>query len=474
MPKRGVNLTKPGRPRALATAVIVCGLLLTGFSLILASDRSYDVFRLGAVGVGVSLCIATYIEALAGVRSLFRVDILMLWVLYGLTFLEFLFPQPAVDALISSSAAVNGTTAVLVGFAGIALGRHFISDRNRSRQPPTFIILRPGNVFLLFILATCLGYLHIFLAVNFDPFEAIRQMSLPRFTQSWSRGQYGDAYSLLYELGALISLLPAIAGLIYARFNEYGTFEKLTVTIVLIFTVYYGFASGTRSVIAGYVITFGGIYLLAKPNLNWKRVLTFGIPMVVLMVVGTSYMLKFRTVGLSNFDLEQQRDDSFFVDYNIVNISRLTEVFPDSFEFLGLEVPYNILVRPIPRIFWPGKPEGLTVSIETAVGADAGVTVSCTFIGEAYIAGGLIGVLLFSLAFGAAAEKWNRLGRNNNSQFAQLLYVSGFLCAALAMRSVLSIVPIMLPTLALWLYGRLWLGQLSRPASAVVDTTTRR
>ena len=61
---------------------------------------------------------------------------------------------------------------------------------------------------------------------------------------------------------------------------------------------------------------------------------------------------------------------SFFVDYNIVNVSQLTEVFPASFEYLGLEIPLNALIRPIPRVLWPGKPEGLSVTIETALGSE--------------------------------------------------------------------------------------------------------
>jgi hypothetical protein len=43
----------------------------------------------------------------------------------------------------------------------------------------------------------------------------------------------------------------------------------------------------------------------------------------------------------------------------------------------------------------------------------------------------------------------------------QLLYVSGFLPAALGMRSMLSVVPFMLPTLALWVFGKFWLPRSS-------------
>jgi oligosaccharide repeat unit polymerase len=449
--------------------VILCGLALT--SVVLPDDSAVSVFTVAAVGVGISLSLATAIEATAGILSLIRVDILILWVLYGLTFLEFLFPQPNVDALVSPAAAVNGTNAVLVGFAGLVVGRHLVHKRGGSHQLSAFSDVRPANVFLLFVLVTLLGYLHVFLAVNFDPFEAVRQMSLPRFSQSWARGRYGDAYALLFEVGALVYLIPPIAGLIYARSNKYKLFQKLIVAIVLVFTFYFGFASGTRSVLVTYVITFGGVYFLSSRQITLRKVLILAVPTLVLLFFANIYMLEFRKVGLSAFSFAEHSDDTFFVDYNIVNLSRLTDVFPSSFEFLGFEIPFNVLIRPIPRALWSGKPEGLSVGIESALAAGPGVTISCTFVGEAYMSGGLLAVLFISLLFGVMSELWNRVGSNSNLQFAQLLYASGFLCAAVAMRSMLSMVPFMLPTLALWLFGKLWLSRSSlRRKSRVVYT----
>ena len=453
---------RAGQSTAVSTAVILCGLMLT--SILLPSDSAVNVYSFAAISVGLSLSLATVIEGRAGIRKLIRVDILMFWVLYGLTFLEFLFPQPKVDALVSPADAANGTNAVLFGFAGLAVGRHLVPWRGGSRVSTFLIDLRPANVFLLFMLATLLGYLHIFLAVNFDPFEALRQMSLPRFSQSWSRGQYGDAYTLLYEVGALIYLIPPMAGMIYARSKEYKLFVKVVVTSVLLFTFYYGFTSGTRSVLAIYIITFAGGYFLAKPQISLRQALLVGVPMLVVSLLATVYMLAFRNVGLSNFVSSSSAEldsASFFVDYNIVNVSHITAEFPSVFDYLGLEIPFNALIRPIPRVLWPSKPEGLSVTIESALGASPGMTVSCAFVGEAYMAGGLVAVLLISLVFGAAAAMWNRMGANSNLQFAQLLYASGFLCAALAMRSMLSMVPVMLPTIALWIFGKLWLPRFS-------------
>jgi hypothetical protein len=325
-------------------------------------------------------------------------------------------------------------------------------------------------IFLLFVVATLVGYLHIFLAVGFDPFEVVRQISMPRFTQSWSRGQYGDVYALLYELGALIYLIPAIAGLVLADPKKYSFPQKSIVVAVLLFTFYYGFASGTRNVFATYVISFTGIYLLAKPQIKLRQALALGVPMVGLLLFATVYMLEFRTTGLNDFSFAQERDRAFFVDYNIVNVSRLTGIFPSAFGYLGLEIPINALIRPIPRVLWAGKPEGLSLTLESALGASSGMTLSCTFIGEAYMAGGLFGVLIAGLFFGAAAERWNRVG-NANQQFSQLLYVSGFLCAVLAMRSMMSMVPLILPTVALWLFGKLF---LSRASLAGTDRAVNR
>lgn len=441
---------------AAPTTVMLVGLALT--AIFLPADSVVSTLTFAAIGVGLSLSMATGIEAMAGVRSLIRVDLLMLWVLYALTFLEFLFPQPNVEAVLSPASATTGAHLGLLGFAGLVVGRHLVPRRARPRQELSF---QPGHLFLFFLFAAFVGYLHMLLAVNFDLFEMLRQMALPRFSQSWGRGKYGDIYSLLYELGLLIYLLPPMAGLIYARKKEYTVAQKSMVALVLLLTLYYGFASGTRNLFATYVIAFLGAYFLTKPRIKLSQMLLLGVPSLALLLLATTYMLEFRGVGLGSYSTTQRHYDTLFIDHNMVNLSQLTQVFPDSIEFLGFEVPVNALIKPIPRALWPGKPEGLSSSIEEALGAGQGVTLSVTFIGEAYMAGGVFAVALAALLFGAAAEMWNRVGRDINSSYAQVLYASGFLCAAMAMRSILTMVPYMLPTVALWLYGKLWLRRPS-------------
>ena len=138
-------------------------------------------------------------------------------------------------------------------------------------------------------------------------------------------------------------------------------------------------------------------------------------------------------------------NDKFCVDH--------FQVFPDRFPYLGLEIPLNGLIRPIPRAIWPGKPAGLSYGIEDALGAE-GLTLSATYVGEFYMAGGLVAVVIASLMFGAAGAAWNRMGLNLRSNIRLILFASGFFAAGLLMRSYMSSVPAVLPTLALYLLVR--------------------
>ena len=441
------------------TLIMIFGLAATWLAL--PSDDADSIFNTAAIGVGIALLSATAMEAFSGVRALIRTDNLMLWVLYGLTFLEFLFPQPDVNAAVSVEAATRGTGAVLVGFFGLVLGRHLVSKRSSSSVD---VNLTPGHLFRSFLFAFVMGYLPIFIAVDFDPIEMIVQMSGPRWSQSWGRGRYGDIYSLLYELSLLIYLLPPIGGLILARANHFSTIQKAIVVSVLTLTFYYAFASGTRNLLLTYAILMFGAYFLSRPHLKLKQVLIVGVPIAGLLLYASTLMLEFRSFGAITWLTtgEDRHYATLIVDHNIVNVSLLTNVFPDAVDYLGFEIPYQALIKPIPRVFWPGKPEGLSTSIEAALGmTDDATTLSCTFVGEAYMSFGFVGVLVASVLFGAAAALWNRVGQEAASPFSQLLYASGFLCAAMAMRSFLTMVPFMLPTVALWIFGRYWLQRSS-------------
>ncbi|HWV81868.1 MAG TPA: O-antigen polymerase [Hyphomicrobiaceae bacterium] len=455
-PMRAAGPFRPARAemrlRTAATLFLVMGALLASTAARMAGSTN-EAFSLAAATFGCAVAIALFIESRPGVRSLFRVDIFMIVVLYGLTFLEFLFPQDDLSFRLTPDDAWSAIDVTLCAFVGLALGRHAVTMYAGQTLSDMAMGLSPSRMFGLLLACTLVGYAHILLAVNFDVFEALRQMTWPRFTQAWTRGRTGGASALLSELGLLIFLLPPLVGAILAEHQRYRAYQKAVALLILALTLFYGFSGGTRYVFLTYLATFGASYLMLRPNISWSSLILVGLPLAVMAAAGAYYMAALRTLGLDNWELAVERTDRVFVDMNILNIAGLIQVFPDQHDYLGLEVPFIAAIRPIPRVLWSGKPEGLSISIEEVLGAQ-GWTLSATYVGELWMAGGLFAVVLASLIFGAAGARWNRLGATAQGNLDKIVFATGFFAAGLGMRSFLGVAPAILPTLALYIFRR--------------------
>lgn len=447
--------------RSQATVIIIAGLVLASMSARIATSTN-EALSNAAVVLACTLVISFLVEARAGARNLFRVDIFMLLVLFGLTFAEFLTEQADLSVSLSLDDACATIDVALCAFGGIALGRHVFSMY--APPPATFLAngLSPSHMFLLFLACAFIGYLHILLAVNFDIVEATRQMMWPRFSQSWTRARIGGLSTLINELGLLIFLLPPLAGAVLAEHRRYNWFQKIVVAAVLSYTLFYGLAGGTRFIILTYIVTFGASYLMMKRNLTFVSLAAVGLPLATISLLIVYYLAQVRTYGLQNWAEGVARTDRFFVDLNLLNIAGLMQAFPSRHDYMGFEIPFIAFVRPIPRVLWPGKPEGLSISIEEVMGAE-GLTLSATFIGELWMSGGIFAVILGSLAFGAVAAGWNRVGAAAQGNLDQILFASGLFAAGICMRSFLGVMPAVLPTLALYLFRQWYLRRQARP-----------
>jgi hypothetical protein len=441
------------RLRTLATVFVILGALFASLAAKTASSTN-EAFSLAAVTFGCTVLIVLLIESRPGVRSLFRVDIFMIVVLYGLTLLEFLFDQDDMSFQLTPEAACAAIDVTLCAFVGLALGRHAVRMYSGETLSDMALSLSPSRMFGLLIGCALIGYLHILVAVDFNVFEALRQMTWPRFTQSWTRGRSGGLGSLLSELGLLIFLLPPLAGAILAEHRRYRWHQKAGTILILALTLFFGFSGGTRYIFLTYLATFGASYLMLKPNISWSSLFVVGVPLAMMAGAGAYYMAHLRTYGLGNWEQAIERTDRVFVDMNILNISGLMQVFPNRHDYLGLEIPFIAVIRPIPRVIWPGKPEGLSISIEEVLGAE-GWTLSATYIGELWMSGGLFAVILTSLLLGVSAAMWNRVGAMARGNLDKIVFASGFFAAGLCMRSFMSVAPAVLPTVALLVF-RAW------------------
>ena len=453
-----VRLSQGRMAQSTGTAsVLMCAGLVVTY-LMLPDEGAVAIYRAAAIGAALAIGFGIFLEV-QGVRSLVRTDLLMLIALFGLTLVEFFFPQEAVEQMVTAQNASQGVEVLFLGFCGLIIGRNFASKPRSGQTSAAMVQLSPRDLFRLFVLILCLGYLNMLLSVNFNPFELVREMLQPRFSQAWSRGSLGGWGDLLGEFsGLLLYLVPAIAGAVLAHRSRYTILQVGVVLFGLLFTLFYAFSGGTRNVFCIYLVILIASYVLLKPNITWKSIAVISCFAAVILYLAAYYMLQFRTVGLEGYvqkggETGGFRRETLFIDNNLPVISLLTDVFPRTVPFLGSEIAFWAILHPVPRALWPSKPEHLSVETADALGLK-GLTVSSTFVGKSYMMGGSFAVLAVGLLFGWLAGWWNKFGSDLQSNVSVALYASGFFAAMLSMRSMLWTTTAMLPTFALWLYAR--------------------
>jgi hypothetical protein len=441
--------------------------------LLLPEGGPVAIYRTAAIGAALAMGLGIFLEA-RGVRSLIRVDLLMLVALFGLTLVEFFFPQEELMDVVTAQSATHGVEALFIGFCGLIIGRNFAPRSRAIGASAALVPWSPTTLFRIYIVLLCLGYLNMLWAVGFNPVELVNQMLAPRFSQPWARGALGGWRELPGELsGVLRYLIPAVAGAVLAKPLSFTLSQKAITVLGLAFTLFFGFSSGTRYVFCVYLIIFVTSYLLLKPAITWKGVTIMSLMTAGLLYLAAYYMLEFRGVGLEHFVSDGDkghRRDTLFIDNNLPVISRLTDVFPERFAYLGSEVVFFSALHPVPRALWPGKPEGLSISTEDALGL-RGLTVSSTFVGESYMMGGYSAILVMGLLFGWLGGWWHRVASDLRSNVGVMVYASGCFAAAISMRSMTWTTVAMLTPFALWLYAR---SRSPRPQSYAIQPGSRK
>jgi len=445
------------RAKITGTLMFLAGAFITAVTL--HGDEPSDIAHYAAIGIGLSLMASMFADLQAGFLNLIRPDLMAFISLYFLTLFEFLFKQEAFNAMAGIYYVQKAIIACIVAFCGLVIGRHLPNIRKHPLKQVFFTPIPSSFLIFAFVAFIFIGSLHMLLAVNFNPFLIYENLIGPRFAQPWGRERFGDWKALLVELSMLFYLIPPIAGIVIARRSKYSGIQLTIVGTGLIMVLFYGFSGGTRNVFISYLVTFLIAYAFALPSVRKKELIVLSGICAILVVASTVIMLQFREYGLKTYVeggyeyyTESEKGESFSVDFNLASISRLIEVFPIQHKYLGWEVPYLAIIRPIPRAMWPGKPEGMSLSIEDALGVD-GMTISTTFVGEAYICGGMIVVFLTGLIFGFITGWWGHFASPHNSELGILIYSSGFFSAVISMRSLYVFTTALLPTLLSIAFG---------------------
>ena len=207
--------------------------------------------------VGIGLILNSLADFQRGLRNLVRADFFSLLAFYFLTLFEFLFPQANYDTLVTAPATVKAVVICLWAFAGLAVGRHFVRPRPQPFRRILTAPISPGKMMALFVGCALFGYMHMLVAVNFNVYEMVDAFIGPRFSQPWARGRLGRLEGALR--GARHGHVPPPAhGRHHARAPAgiINWLQLVVVVFVFLFTLFYGYTSGTRHIFDSYLVTF--------------------------------------------------------------------------------------------------------------------------------------------------------------------------------------------------------------------------
>ena len=98
-----------------------------------------------------------------------------------------------------------------------------------------------------------------------------------------------------------------------------------------------------------------------------------------------------------------------------------------------------MIVRPVPRVFWPGKPVDAGFDLPTALGVE-GVSYSYSVIGELYMSLGFIGIALGGWFYGRVASMASGLLARCTTQGALVIYSIVVMALFSGMRSILELI----------------------------------
>lgn len=437
--------------KAFSTVLILLGCLTAGLTLP-SGGSELSIYRQCSYILGAFLTIALIVEGHANFRRLVRTDIVALLSLYFITFAEFLHPDVRILYDVPTENAAYACQLVLTATAAFAIGRHFSIpiEKGGPKLPQV------AGASLLWIFACCmfLGYLWPLISVGFNPVELVNEMFGPRFSRSWGRGREGGWTSFLTELNLLLYVAAALAGYIVALKRTFGLVPRLIVLLFTAVMLLFDIAEGTRNVV---IIKLGlliAAFIIANPkNRNGKVIALVALATVAAWSI-SGEMLKFRNIGLESYAESAEAGPSFMIDNNLITIARTVRVFPSLHEFPGSDIVIGALTKWVPRALWRNKPTEWGTSLEEAFGVGEGYTIAVTFVGEAYLISGIPSLLIVSLILGSLCATWNRLGECARSNLDLILYLSGFFAAALAMRSIQFITVALVPTVAIYVFGR--------------------
>jgi oligosaccharide repeat unit polymerase len=303
-----------------------------------------------------------------------------------------------------------------------------------------------NTYFYIAIVSFVLGMLNFLVSTNFNVVAMFSYLGVNRWSAPWARGQLGGWNAFLDHVQYFGYLLPALTVIIGNRagWRNYRTLVSVGMAIVMALFLSQGGGRRIVGVIFGMAFI---LWILSQQRLRIRQVVGSALGVAALLAF-MQIMVQYRNVGLGQAFADEEaipkyrrveKLDHLHVDDNFYRLSQIIQFIPESYPYVYDKYIIYILVRPIPRVLWPGKPVDAGFDLPTALGI-TGISLSSSVIGELYMSLGLIGVLLGGLVYGRLAGMASKLLTQGTTFGALVIYSIMLMALFAGMRSMLELV----------------------------------
>ena len=294
-----------------------------------------------------------------------------------------------------------------------------------------------------------LGMLNYAWAVGFDMPLMFSYLGEQRWSAPWGRAQLGGWGSFIDQMPYFGYVLPSLTALLFIRRGfSFQTCVAIAMSAVMLAFLSQG---GGRRIIG---VTVGAaiiVWVQSQPTLNLRKVLSAGAAIIGLLWA-MQFMLNIRTIGYDEFMSSGKSDyDYLHVDDNFLRLAQIIQLVPAQHDYVYFQQLIFTAVRPVPRVFWPGKPVDPGFDLPTEVGMK-GLSLSSSILGEWYLTYGWLALLIGGYLHGRLARCANQL---RESAANPIVFALAVMVLVSGMRSMQDLVIMSYALVAWWGANRL-------------------
>lgn len=302
--------------------------------------------------------------------------------------------------------------------------------------------LRAEVIFRLILFFFTLGILRFAIAAQFNLAEMVNGLLVNRWSAPWSRSALGDWDSFTDHLAYFGYLLPVLTVSFIGMSRLLSARSIVSIGLSGIMMAFL-MQSGGRRVVGVMLGSAILCWLLRQTKIGIRTLFYAGIA-VFFVLLTMEMMLQYRNEGWgalgSDEALESQQAEAarIHVDDNFLRLAQIVEIVPEQHPYVYHKQIFYTLIRPIPRVFWPGKPIDPGFDLTAAIGGQ-GASLSSSVIGELYVSGGWLVVLFGGVFYGKLARMLSVLLEKPTASSA-LVYSLASMTLFAGMRSMLDLV----------------------------------